>query len=158
MASKKDFYAEAVFNTICMALIKKNIKFDSNRDKMKISAIFTLDALGNTEIYIDIFPKNRRFDFYVPLCRFYDSMVYDMAMAVNIANTICDGGFFDYTVERSSISYVYSVFYGGCVVKEAAVIDSLIASLRSLDCFGASLVALAEEKISFEEFSKRFGG
>lgn len=148
---EKKYQASVVMNTLCQTLDSMEWKFDKKDDY----SIFTFANGKNTRIPLFICVDEDKGVMYVhsPFgAETPDERVGDIVFATIEANISILGGVFDYDMARKRHIFKMVVPFMDCVLSEAACRYMILVVCQTVDRFSPKFKALAEGKITLEDF------
>lgn len=150
---KKLSEAKIVFGTMCSML--DNRKWNYNKDEEKL--IIRTSAVGDDlsiKIYIKV-DANRSVMFLKSPMPFTTTRrnVYDVMEAVTIANWAMLNGMFEMDIDQGYVGFKVVVPFMESIISEPLCKYMLDMSCRMVDTFNDKLVAVAEGRMTINEFA-----
>ncbi len=151
--------AKEVFETICKAMDKNELKYQKDENDLTITSGFGSEDDNDIPIHFIVSVDAKRevvcmhsvLPFKMP-----EDKRFDGAIAVCVANFGMVNGSFDYDIGDGFICFrMAATFAEGTVLSEKAIEYIVFTAVETVDMFNVQFKEIADGKLSLQEFIKR---
>ena len=144
--------AKEVFQTICDAFDAKELKYQTDAEKLVLQCGFQGEDLP-ISITMRVEPKLEVVSFFskIPFSVAEDNRIA-VAAAITMANSFLKSGCFDFDLSSGNIYYRVANSYRDCVVGKEMFIQMLAISYGAIENYNDKFMLLANGTISLEKF------